>query len=116
MNTTPVPVNGRRFQQRLLTWYRAHGRRLPWRKTRDPYKVLVSEIMLQQTQVDRVIPKYQEFLARYPTVKALAKAPVKDVRRTWYPLGYNIRPDRLPASPKRPSRGMAANCRTTLTP
>lgn len=85
-----------RFQTSLLRWYRRHGRHgLPWRKTRDPYKVLVSEIMLQQTQVDRVIPKYKEFLARYPTVKALAGAPVKEVRRAWYPLGYNIRPYRL---------------------
>lgn len=89
------PAHGRRFQRRLLDWYRTHGRRLPWRKTRDPYKVLVSEIMLQQTQVDRVIPKYREFLARYPTVKALSQAPVKEVRRAWYPLGYNIRPVRL---------------------
>ena len=88
-------MNGRRFQQRLLTWYRAHGRRLPWRKTRDPYKVLVSEIMLQQTQVDRVVPKYHQFLGRYPTLEALATADVADVKRTWYPLGYNIRPVHL---------------------
>jgi A/G-specific adenine glycosylase len=57
--------------------------------------VLVSEIMLQQTQVDRVIPKYQEFLGRYPTLEALATADVADVTRTWYPLGYNIRPVHL---------------------
>ena len=84
-----------RFQQRLLTWYRRHGRDLPWRKTRDAYSILVSEIMLQQTQVERVIPKYREFLKRYPTLEALARAPVKEVRRTWYPLGYNIRPVHL---------------------
>ncbi len=84
-----------RFQRRLLTWYRRHGRDLPWRKTRDAYSILVSEIMLQQTQVERVIPKYREFLKRYPSLEALARAPVKEVKRTWYPLGYNIRPVHL---------------------
>ena len=59
--------------------------------------MLVSEMMLQQTQVDRVLPKYQEFLDRYPTMRALAEAPVDDVRRVWYPLGYNVRPLRLHA-------------------
>lgn len=85
----------RRFQHRLLKWYREHGRDLPWRRTSDPYKILVSEVMLQQTQVDRVIPKYHEFLERYPTFQDLADAPVEEVRETWYPLGYNIRPLRL---------------------
>ena len=85
----------RRFRQGLLRWYARHQRDLPWRRTRDPYHVLVSEIMLQQTQVDRVIPKYHEFLARYPTLEALATADVADVTRTWYPLGYNIRPVHL---------------------
>ena len=83
------------FQQALLRWYRRHQRPLPWRKTRDPYKILVSEIMLQQTQVDRVIPKYHEFLRRYPTVEVLARARVPELRKVWYPLGYNIRPVRL---------------------
>jgi A/G-specific adenine glycosylase len=86
-----------RFQRRLLAWYAKHGRDLPWRRTRAPYRILVSEIMLQQTQVDRVLPKYREFLGRYPTMKALAAARVSDVRRLWYPLGYNIRPVRLHA-------------------
>jgi A/G-specific adenine glycosylase len=85
----------RAFQRRLLAWYRIHQRDLPWRKTRDPYKILVSEIMLQQTQVDRVVPKYREFLRRYPSVKALAKARTTELRRLWYPLGYNVRPLRL---------------------
>ena len=71
---------------------RAH---LPWRATRDPYKILVSEVMLQQTQVERVIPKYREFLRRYPTLERLARARPAAVRRTWYPLGYNIRPRHL---------------------
>ncbi len=91
----PDPVSARAFQRRLLAWYRRHGRDLPWRNTEDPYKILVSEIMLQQTQVERVIPKYHEFLTRYPTVEQLADAPVDQVRETWYPLGYNVRPVRL---------------------
>ncbi len=85
----------RKFQRRLLDWYAAHGRDLPWRRTRDPYRVLVSEIMLQQTQVDRVIPKYRQFLRRYPTLARLAGADAHDVRELWYPLGYNARPFRL---------------------
>jgi A/G-specific adenine glycosylase len=87
----------RSFQRRLLAWYARHGRDLPWRRTRVPYRVLVSEIMLQQTQVDRVIPKYRQFLRRYPSLRALAAAPVEDVRQLWYPLGYNVRPLRLHA-------------------
>ena len=68
----PASPDRRRFRQRLLTWYRRHGRDLPWRKTDDPYHILVSEIMLQQTQVDRVLPKYAEWLAKYPSFGALA--------------------------------------------
>src|SRR5438132_332523 len=91
----PPPPDRRRFRQRLLTWYRRHGRDLPWRKTSDPYHILVSEIMLQQTQVDRVLPKYAEWLEKYPSLHALAAAPEHDVAQTWRPLGYNIRPKRL---------------------
>jgi A/G-specific adenine glycosylase len=83
------------FQRTVLKWYRVHQRKLPWRETRDPYAVLVSEIMLQQTQVDRVVPKYREFLRRFPTLKALAKARTAELKKVWYPLGYNIRPLRL---------------------
>src|SRR5206468_11801166 len=79
----------------LLTWYRRHGRDLPWRKTDDPYHILVSEIMLQQTQVDRVLPKYAEWLQKYPSLHALAEAPEQEVTKTWYPLVSNIRPNRL---------------------
>ena len=89
----PPTVDG--FATRLLTWYRRHGRDLPWRKTSDPYHILVSEIMLQQTQVDRVLPKYAEWLGKYPSLEALATAPEQEVTDTWYPLGYNIRPKRL---------------------
>ena len=85
----------RKFQRRLLVWYEKFGRDLPWRRTSDPYKILVSEVMLQQTQVDRVIPKFHEFLGKYPTLGDLAEAQPQEVRKTWYPLGYNIRPYRL---------------------
>src|SRR5438874_5008487 len=91
----PIPADRRRFRYRLLAWYRRHGRDLPWRKTTDPYHILVSEIMLQQTQVDRVLPKYAEWLDKYPSLEALATAPEQEVSDTWYPLGYNIRPRRL---------------------
>jgi len=91
----PAPADRRRFRERLLTWYRRHGRDLPWRKTSDPYHILVSEIMLQQTQVDRVLPKYVEWLDKYPSLEALATAPEQEVTDAWYPLGYNIRPKRL---------------------
>jgi A/G-specific adenine glycosylase len=93
----PAPAQRQRFRRRLLTWYRVNGRDLPWRHTDDPYHILVSEVMLQQTQVDRVLPKYHEWLRKYPSLAALASAPVRDVTRTWRPLGYNIRPRRLQA-------------------
>jgi A/G-specific adenine glycosylase len=91
----PSPAVRRRFRKRLLTWYDRHGRALPWRETEDPYHILVSEVMLQQTQVERVLPKYHEWLERYPTLEALAGAPEEEVAQAWYPLGYNIRPRRL---------------------
>ncbi len=94
IKTIPV-AKRRKFQKRLLGWYDEAGRDLPWRRTEDPYKILVSEVMLQQTQVDRVIPKFHEFLQKYPTVQDLAEAKPEEVRKTWYPLGYNIRPYRL---------------------
>ncbi|MEO8971501.1 MAG: A/G-specific adenine glycosylase [Ktedonobacteraceae bacterium] len=75
----------------LLQWYAAEQRDLPWRCTNNPYHVLVSEIMLQQTQVERVLPKYAQFLATFPTLTALAQAPTADVIGVWVPLGYNRR-------------------------
>jgi A/G-specific adenine glycosylase len=75
----------------LLDWFRSHGRDLPWRRTRDPYSILVSEVMLQQTQVDRVVPRYLEWLDCWPTVEALAAASPADVIRAWQGLGYNRR-------------------------
>jgi len=91
----PSPRDRQRFRERLLSWYRRHGRDLPWRQTSDPYHILVSEIMLQQTQVERVLPKYAEWLEKYPSLHALASAPEGEVNATWYPLGYNVRPRRL---------------------
>src|SRR5262245_31491111 len=91
----PSPTQRQRFRRNLLAWYRRNGRDLPWRKTDDPYHILVSEIMLQQTQVDRVLPKYHEWLGKYPSLDVLAEAPPDEVSETWYPLGYNIRPKRL---------------------
>src|SRR5690348_14756951 len=82
-------------QRLLLAWYERAGRKLPWRETDDPYAILVSEMMLQQTQVDRVLPKYREFLERFPTLAALAEAPTAEVIRAWAPLGYNMRAVRL---------------------
>src|SRR5262245_50997941 len=79
------------FRRRLLRWYGRHARTLPWRGGRDPYAVLVSEIMLQQTQVSRVTDYYTRFLARYPTVDALASATADAVRDSWAGLGYYAR-------------------------
>src|SRR5262245_16691631 len=99
MGSPSLPASPARqwFRRRLLTWYRVNGRDLPWRRTDDPYHILVSEIMLQQTQVDRVLPKYHEWLDKYPSLEALASADEGDVGQTWRPLGYNIRPRRLQA-------------------
>jgi A/G-specific adenine glycosylase len=93
----PEPAGRQRFRRTLLRWYDRNGRDLPWRRTNDPYHILVSEIMLQQTQVDRVLPKYHEWLEKYPSLDALARAPEEHAVKTWYPLGYNIRPRRLHA-------------------
>src|SRR5712691_3278391 len=75
----------------LLAWFSQNARPLPWRETTDPYAVLVSEVMAQQTQIDRVVPRWQAWLERWPTVEALAAAPPADVIREWQGLGYNRR-------------------------
>ena len=75
----------------LLAWFRANGRDLPWRRTRDPYAILVSEVMLQQTQVERVVPRYVRWLERWPTAESLAATPRSEVIREWQGLGYNRR-------------------------
>jgi A/G-specific adenine glycosylase len=79
------------MRESLLAWFEAHGRDLPWRRTCDPYSILVSEVMLQQTQVERVIPRYLAWLERWPTVQALAAEPAAEVIREWQGLGYNRR-------------------------
>lgn len=81
----------RSFQRRVLEWYAANGRDLPWRKTRDPYAVLVSEVLSHQTQISRVVPVYEELVRRYPTVHAMAAAPITEVKAITDPLGYKIR-------------------------
>jgi A/G-specific adenine glycosylase len=86
------------FQRRLLAWFRRNGRDLPWRRTRDPYKILVSEVMLQQTQVDRVRDYYGRFLREYPTVRDLAAAHPSRVRESWDGLGYYARARNLHAT------------------
>ena len=79
------------MEQALLAWFAAHGADLPWRRTSDPYAILVSEVMLQQTQVSRVVPRYSAWLERWPDVHALAAASPADVIREWQGLGYNRR-------------------------
>ena len=79
------------FSDRLLAWYAEYGRDLPWRHTRDPYHILVSEVMLQQTQVDRVRQYYDRFLKAFPDIKALAEAPLDRVLKLWEGMGYYAR-------------------------
>jgi A/G-specific adenine glycosylase len=95
--STPTDEIGA-FREVVLGYYREHGRDLPWRRTTDPYAVLVSEVMLQQTQVPRVLPTYAAFLARFPDVGALAAAPLAEVLAVWSGLGYNRRAKSLKAA------------------
>lgn len=94
---TPDPRRAREFSAALRKWFRRNGRDLPWRRTRDPYRVLVSEAMLQQTQVSRVVDYYERFLSRFPTLEHLAKAPPRRVRESWEGLGYYARARNLHA-------------------
>ena len=91
----PSPRRTRTLQRRLLDWYGENRRDLPWRRTTDPYAILVSEIMLQQTQVPRVAPRFLEWLAAWPTLESLAGARLADVLPRWPGLGYNTRARRL---------------------
>jgi A/G-specific adenine glycosylase len=95
------------FRRRLLSWFRRHGRDLPWRRTRDPYRVLVSEFMLQQTQVSRVEGYYHRFLERYPTIEALAAARPRALRESWEGLGYYRRAANLHQLARTVVRGRA---------
>jgi A/G-specific adenine glycosylase len=90
----------RQFRRRLIAWYDGTARDLPWRRTRDPYRVLVSEVMLQQTQVSRVEAFYPRFLKRFPDLEALARAPARAVREAWEGLGYYARARNLHACAK----------------
>ena len=85
------PARRREFSRRLRAWFTNHGRDLPWRRTRDPYRILVSELMLQQTQVSRVVDYYERFLARFPTLGHVAEAPQRSVLKSWAGLGYYAR-------------------------
>jgi A/G-specific adenine glycosylase len=85
------PATRQAFGRRLRAWYRTHARDLPWRRTRNPYHILVSELMLQQTQVSRVLTKYDQFLMRYPTLESLAIARPGQVKEAWAGLGYYAR-------------------------
>jgi A/G-specific adenine glycosylase len=89
------------LERALLDWFREHGRDLPWRKTRDPYAILVSEVMLQQTQVSRVVPRWADWLERWPTIEALAAASRAEVIVAWQGLGYNRRAVNLHAAAQR---------------
>ncbi len=88
MPSPSTPMRDREFRRRLLAWFRKAGRDLPWRRTRDPYRVLVAEFMLQQTQVSRVLGFYERFLRKYPTLDRLARARPRAVREAWDGLGY----------------------------
>jgi A/G-specific adenine glycosylase len=94
----------RRFRRRLHGWFRRNGRDLPWRRTRDPYRVLVSELMLQQTQVSRVLEYYDRFLRRFPTMKTLAGSSPRRVRESWEGLGYYARVRNLHALARQVTR------------
>ena len=96
-----APRRAREFSAALRKWFARNGRDLPWRRTRDPYRVLVSESMLQQTQVSRVVDYYDRFLARFPTLESLAGAPPRRVRESWEGLGYYARARNLHALSRR---------------
>src|SRR5687767_15965606 len=99
------PQRLREFSRRLRSWFRRNGRDLPWRRTRDPYQVLVSELMLQQTQVSRVIDYYERFLTRFPTLTHVAEAPRRSVLSTWAGLGYYARARNLHALARHVTQG-----------
>src|SRR5207247_8597333 len=91
----PAPIDVR---ARLVAWYDANRRDLPWRRTRDPYRILVAEVLLQRTRVASGVPYYERFLARFPTVRDLAAAPLDDVLAAWEGLGFYRRAEPLPAA------------------
>lgn len=102
------------FTSRILDFYKREGRDLPWRKTTDPYTILVSEIMLQQTQVSRVIEKYTEWMKLFPTIDSLASASLQEVLRAWSGLGYNSRGKRLQDAAKMIMNDFSGRVPTTI--
>ena len=110
------PARARAFGARLRAWFRRHGRDLPWRRTRDPYRVLVSELMLQQTQVARVVDYYERFLTRFPTLRHVAEAPPGHVLEAWAGLGYYARARNLHALARHVSAGAAAGAAAGALP
>src|SRR5438132_11810731 len=86
-----LSIDAGNLRRALNRWFEKHGRDLPWRRTRDPYAILVSELMLQQTQVSTVLPYYNRWLTRFPTVQSLARAPESQVLHAWEGLGYYAR-------------------------
>jgi|CXWL01.1.fsa_nt_gi A/G-specific adenine glycosylase len=102
---TPTPANRRHIRRALLAWLRSDGLRAPWRDSGDPYQALVAAVMAQQTQMSRVMPSYERFVAAFPTVETLAAASLGDVIRVWKGMGYNQRAVRL----HRAARTIAAN-------
>lgn len=100
-SSSSARMSSTNFKRIVWNFYHTHGRHdLPWRTTRNPYRILVSEIMLQQTQVDRVLPFYKDFIKKFPTAKKLAAAPLSDVLKSWQGLGYNRRAKMLHAAAK----------------
>jgi A/G-specific adenine glycosylase len=91
LSAEKISPDAKRVRRKLLAWYDRHRRSLPWRETRDPYAIWISEIMLQQTQVKTVVPYYLRFLERFPTVQELARAPIGDALKVWENLGYYTR-------------------------
>ena len=111
---TPAAVDA--LHRRILGWYGEHRRDLPWRRTRDPYAILVSEVMLQQTQVPRVVPRYEEFLRAWPRLEDLAAAELADVLLAWRGLGYNNRARRLRECAIAAVAAMTASCADARDP
>ncbi|MFK7691501.1 A/G-specific adenine glycosylase [Paenibacillus sp. HJGM_3] len=102
------------YSEPLLAWYKAHRRDLPWRRSRDPYHIWISEVMLQQTRVDTVIPYYHRFLEKFPTLEALADAPEEDVLKQWEGLGYYSRARNLQAAVREVKEGYGGTVPDTL--
>lgn len=98
-STTPInnwnPTQRRWFRRQLLSWGKQHGRDFPWRRTKDPYALLVAECLLQQTEASRVVPVYGQFLSQYPTIQDLASGSLPELSALWHPLGLHLRAARL---------------------